>query len=135
MTRDGKTTREVRNFITSVPRLEADAGTLRKRARGHSSIENRSHDVRDLTMAEDASQIRKGSGPQVMAAIRNATIGLLRLGGATNIAAALRRNGSRVGELLTKLGVFKKSMVLRFELRTTTYSATRVRIKWWSRSH
>jgi hypothetical protein len=59
-------------------------------------------------MDEDASRIRKGSGPQVMAAVRNAAIGLLRLTGATNIAAALRRNGSRVGELLAKLGIFKQ---------------------------
>jgi hypothetical protein len=43
VTRDGKTTREVRTFITSVPRSQADAGTLLKWARGHWSIENRSH--------------------------------------------------------------------------------------------
>src|SRR3954468_18844544 len=108
VTRDGKTTHEVRRFITSVPRSEADAGTLLKWARGHWSIENRSHYVRDVTMDEDASRIRKGSGPQVMAGVRNAAIGLLRLTGATNIAAALRRNGSRVGELLAKLGIFKQ---------------------------
>src|SRR4051794_30306935 len=108
VTRDGKTTHEVRRFITSVPRSEADAGTLLKWARGHWSIENRSHYVRDVTRDEDASRIRKGSGPQVMAAVRNAAIGLLRLTGATNIAAALRRNGSRVGDLLAKLGIFKQ---------------------------
>jgi hypothetical protein len=108
VTRDGKTTSEVRSFITSAPRSEAGAGTLLKWARGHWSIENRSHHVRDVTMGEDASRIRKGSGPQVMAALRNATIGLLRVTGATNIAAALRRNGSRVGELLAKLGILKQ---------------------------
>jgi hypothetical protein len=59
-------------------------------------------------MDEDASRIRKGSGPQVMAAVRNTAIGLLRLMGATNIAEALRRNGSRVSELLAKLGIFKQ---------------------------
>src|SRR6516165_9530811 len=90
VTRDGKTTREVRTFITSAPRPEADAATLLKWARGHWSIENRSHYVRDVTMDEDASRIRKGSGPQVMAAVRNAAIAVLRLTGATNIAAALR---------------------------------------------
>jgi hypothetical protein len=108
VTRDGKTTSEVRTFITSAPRSEAGAGTLLKWARGHWSIENRSHHVRDVTMGEDASRIRKGSGPQVMAALRNATIGLLRVTGATNIAAALRRNGSRVGDLLAKLGILKQ---------------------------
>ena len=59
-------------------------------------------------MGEDTSRVRKGSGPEVMASLRNATIGLLRLTGATNIAAALRRNASRVGELFTKLGILKQ---------------------------
>jgi hypothetical protein len=108
VTRDGKTTHEVRTFITSAPRSEADAGRLLKWARGHWSIENRSHHVRDVTMGEDASRIRKGSGPQVMAALRNAAIGFLRLTGATNIAQELRRNGSRVGDLLAKLGILKQ---------------------------
>ena len=108
VTRDGKTAHEVRSFLTSAPRSEADAGRLLEWARGHWSIENRSHHVRDVTMGEDASRIRKGSGPQVMAALRNATVGFLRLTGATNIAEALRRNGSRVGDLLAKLGILKQ---------------------------
>ena len=53
-------------------------GTVAQWARGHWSVENRSHYVRDVTMGEDASRIRKRSGPEVMAAFRNATIGLLR---------------------------------------------------------
>ena len=106
--RDGTTATEVRCFITSVPRSEAGAGRLLAWVRGHWSIENRSHYVRDVTMGEDASRIRKGSGPQVMAAVRNATIGFLRLTGATNIAEALRRNASRVGDLFTKLGILKQ---------------------------
>ena len=51
------------------------------------------------------ARVRTSSGPQVMAAARNATIGFRRLTGATNIAEAIRRNASRVGELFTKLGV------------------------------
>lgn len=106
--KDGTTTTEVRSFLTSVPRSEANAGQLLEWVRGHWSIENRSHYVRDVTMGEDASRVRKGSGPQVMAAVRNATIGFLRLTGATNIAEAIRRNASRVGELFTKLGILKQ---------------------------
>ena len=106
--RDGKTTTEVRSFITSVPRSESGASQLLQWVRGHWSIENRSHHVRDVTMGEDASRIRKGSGPQVMAAVRNVTIGFLRLTGVSNIAEALRRNASRVGELFTKLGILKQ---------------------------
>jgi hypothetical protein len=43
-----------------------------------------------------------------MAAIRNAAIGFLRSTGAANIAETIRRNGSKVGELFAKLGIFKK---------------------------
>ena len=106
--RDGEVWHETRYFITSAPRQRADAGVLLTWARGHWSIENRSHDVRDVTLGEDASRIRKGGGPEVMAAFRNAAIGLLRATGATNIAETLRRNASQVGRLFTKLGIFKK---------------------------
>ncbi len=106
--KDGKTTHETRYFITSVSRAVADAAQLLQWARGHWSIENRSHYVRDVTMSEDSSRIRKRSGPQVMAALRNATIGFLRTMGQANIAESLRRNASQVGELFAKLGILKK---------------------------
>jgi predicted transposase YbfD/YdcC len=103
----GKRTEAPRYFITSVPRATANAAELLKKVRGHWSIENGSHYRRDVTFGEDASRIRKGSGPQVMAALRNAAIGFLRSTGVTNIAAALRRNVARVDELFTKLGILK----------------------------
>jgi len=106
--KDGKTTHETRYFITSVSRAVADAAQLLTWARGHWSIENRSHYVRDVTMTEDSSRIRKRSGPQVMAALRNATIGFLRTLGHANIAESLRRNASQVGELFAKLGILKE---------------------------
>jgi predicted transposase YbfD/YdcC len=99
---------ETRYFITSVQRSLADATQLLTWTRGHWSIENRSHYVRDVTFGEDASRIRKGSGPEVLAAMRNGAIGLLRLAGATNIAEALRRNASQVGTLFATLGIFKQ---------------------------
>jgi predicted transposase YbfD/YdcC len=106
--REGKTTQETRYFITSVSRAVADAGQLLRWARGHWSIENRSHYVRDVTMGEDSSRIRKRSGPQVVAALRNATISFLRTMGATNIAEELRRNASQVSQLFAKLGIVKQ---------------------------
>jgi hypothetical protein len=105
---NGKRTEATRYFITSVPRTVAGASVLLGWVRGHWSIENGSHYVRDVTFGEDASRIRKNSGPQVMAAFRNAAIGFLRSTGVTNIAAALRRNASRVDELFAKLGILKQ---------------------------
>jgi hypothetical protein len=54
-----------------------------------------SHWVRDVTFEEGRSQVRKGSIPQVMAALRNQSIGLMRANGHTNIAAACRYHAAR----------------------------------------
>jgi predicted transposase YbfD/YdcC len=83
---------QVRYAITSLG-PQFGAKRLLNFIRGHWAIENRLFWVRDVTMGEDASQIRQGAAPQVMAALRNTVAALLRLSGATNIAAALRENG------------------------------------------
>lgn len=57
--------------------------------RGHWAIENCEHYVRDVTLDEDRSRIRKKGGPQVMATLRNLVLSLLRLLGIDNIARAL----------------------------------------------
>ncbi|WP_372495024.1 transposase [Micromonospora phytophila] len=73
--------------------------------RGHWSIENTVHWVRDVTYDEDRSQIRTGTGPQVMATLRNAAIGALRLTGVTNIAAANRHHARDSNRPLALLGI------------------------------
>ncbi len=92
VTRNGQTKVEVAYAVSSLWPHEAEPRRLLELNRGHWGIENRLHYVRDVTLGEDGSQVRTGSAPQVMAAMRNATIGLLRMAGAANIAAALRRN-------------------------------------------
>ncbi len=80
-------------------------------ARGHWTIENKSHYVRDgVALGEDASRIRKGSGPQVMAALRRPREWGILQGrtGVANIAEALRRNAARVDDLFAKLGILKR---------------------------
>ncbi len=47
---------------------------------------------RDVTFGEDASQVRTGHAPPVMATCRNLVIGILRLTGWDNIAAGLRHH-------------------------------------------
>jgi predicted transposase YbfD/YdcC len=58
--------------------------------RGHRGIEDRLHWVRDMDFDEDRSRVRTGSGPRIMASLRNLVITILRLTGAASIAAALR---------------------------------------------
>ncbi len=105
VTRKGKTTIERHDAITSLSTTAADATRLQTLWRGHWSIENRLHWVRDVTFGEDASQVRTGSAPQVMAALRKTAIGLLHLAQATNVAAALRRHSAHPREALALLGL------------------------------
>jgi hypothetical protein len=58
-------------------------------------------------MGEDANRTRTGSGPQVLAALRNLAISKLRLDEVGNIAAGLRRNAARVRDLLVSLCILK----------------------------
>ena len=90
-----KKSREVSYAITSLGARKANARRLLKMSREHWGIENRLHWVRDVTFDEDRCQVRSGSAPQVMSTIRNTAIGLLRIAGNSNIAAALRRNAAR----------------------------------------
>ncbi|QNK83692.1 ISAs1 family transposase [Nakamurella sp. PAMC28650] len=78
--------------VTDLHPTQASAAQLGTWLRGHWSIENRLHWVRDVTFGEDLSQARTGNGPQVMATLRNLAIGLLRLDGARNIAEAVRHH-------------------------------------------
>ena len=86
----GETHQEISYLITSLSREEASPDRLLTLMRGHWGIENRLHWVRDVTFDEDRCQVRTKAAPQVMAAVRNITIGLLRLKQVSNVAAALR---------------------------------------------
>jgi predicted transposase YbfD/YdcC len=91
--------------VTSLAPPRGTAAQVLRAERQHWHIENRSHWVRDVTFGEDASQVRTGSIPQVMAALRNTVIGLLRLTGAPNLAAARRYYAANPGAALALLGI------------------------------
>ncbi|MGH3952012.1 MAG: transposase [Pseudonocardiaceae bacterium] len=82
-----KWTTETAYAVTSLTAEQATAVELATWVRGHWRIENRLHWVRGVTLDEDRSQIRTGNGPRIMASVR-----MLRLNGATNIAQALRHH-------------------------------------------
>ena len=94
--------------VYAVTSLGTDKATRRQllvAARGHWSIENGLHWVRDATMREDRSKVRSGSAPRALATMRNLVISVLRLAGATNIAQALRSLSRRPASALTMLGL------------------------------
>jgi predicted transposase YbfD/YdcC len=90
--------------VTSLTAARASPARLADHVRGHWGIEALHH-VRDTTYAEDASQVRTGTAPRVMASLRNLAIGILRTHGARNLAAALRRNARDATRPLTLLGI------------------------------
>jgi predicted transposase YbfD/YdcC len=100
----GRATRLVRYFLTSLG-MQVPARQLLRLIREHWHIENRLHYVRDVTLGEDASQVRCGAAPQALAAIRNAVLGLLRQCGYDNIAAALRHFAWAPGAALCLFGL------------------------------
>jgi len=90
--------------VTSLGWDEVTAARLADIIRGHWTIENRVHHVRDTTYDEDRSQIRTGTGPRVMATLRNIAIGLIRTRHTgSSIAAATRSLSRRTDRLLAIL--------------------------------
>ncbi len=91
--------------LSSLPVERATPACLLALSRGHWTIENRLHWVRDVTFDEDRSRVRTGAGAQVMASIRNLAISLLRLAGARYIAPALRHCARSDPQTLRLIGL------------------------------
>jgi predicted transposase YbfD/YdcC len=90
--------------ITSLTASQAAPAQIARWARGHWGIEALHH-IRDVTYSEDASQIRTGNGPQVMAALRNLAIAILKPADHTSIAAACRYHARDATRTMTTLGI------------------------------
>jgi predicted transposase YbfD/YdcC len=84
----------VRYGVTSLPATIAIPERLLKLKRGHWSIENGLHYIKDVTMGEDKSTVHCDNGPKIMAALRNTAVSLLRHAGFSTIAARLRYNST-----------------------------------------
>jgi predicted transposase YbfD/YdcC len=104
-TRKGVTKEEVKYGITSLPAEVASAERVLELKRGHWGIENRLHYVKDVTLGEDGSNLHCGAGPQVMAALRNTAVSLLRRAGHQAIAARLRHNSRHPKDAVRLLGI------------------------------
>lgn len=74
----GKESIETVYAITSLGTDKAGAADLLRLSRAHWGIENRLHHVRDVTGREDQARTNAGHAPQVLAALRNTTLTMLR---------------------------------------------------------
>ena len=101
----GQVSHETTYGITSLRTEQAGPVQLEMLCRGHWTIENRVHYVRDVTMGEDANQTHVGHAPHALAALRNAILNLFRRHDWTNIAAAFRHYGASVSSALELIGV------------------------------
>ncbi len=84
----------VRYGVTSLPATIAIPQRLLTLKRGHWTIENSLHYVKDVTMGEDKSTVHCDNGPKIMAALRNTAVSLLRHAGFSTIAARMRYNST-----------------------------------------
>src|SRR5205085_4831208 len=103
ITKAGKTTTEVVYLITTLAPSEASPERLLELNRGHWSIENRLHYVRDVSFKEDRSRLRSGNAPQILAALRNLVIALIHRSGSSQVAATRHHFASCPQEALALL--------------------------------
>jgi len=91
---------ETAYYVSTVALSAADAAHA---VRTHWSIENCLHYVRDVTLGEDASRIRRNPG--LFALLRSFALNVLRFNGVTNISLALYDNALDFDRLLAYKGL------------------------------
>ena len=77
----GKVEHETVHGLTSVPPDQATSQVVLALVRGHWSIENRLHHVRDVSYDEDRCRVRTGHLPRNLACLTNLAISIVRLKG------------------------------------------------------
>jgi len=103
----GKTTTKQVYAITSLPPARGSPQLLLEANRGHWTIENSVHWVRDVQLGEDACAVHKDRAPQVLAAFRNIVLAVLRLTGHQSIAAAIDFYSAQPERALATIGLTK----------------------------
>jgi hypothetical protein len=101
----GKVTREVSYGLTSLRPERAEAAALEALWRGHWTIENRVHYVRDVSFGEDGGHAASGSTARALASVRNALLCLFRRAGWRSVPSALAHYGASVRRALSLVGL------------------------------
>lgn len=98
--RDGRTTNELRYFVSS---LEPDAEKIANAIRSHWGIENKLHWVLDVVFDEDCSRARRDTSAQNFAVLRHIAINLLRSDSAKRSIKGKRHRAGWDNNYLAKL--------------------------------
>lgn len=76
--------------LTNLPRKKASAKRLLALQQAHWRVENRLHYRRDVTLGEDACQVRQAGTPEALAALNGGVLALMDWLGVTNVASQMR---------------------------------------------
>ncbi len=90
VTKKGKPHEEVVYGLTALSPAQASAEELLALVREHWAIENRRHWRRDVTLREDACQVRKGEAPRVLAVLNSFLLAVLDFLGVSNVPSQMR---------------------------------------------
>jgi predicted transposase YbfD/YdcC len=99
----GEKTISLRYGMTDVPREKANAKRILEWRQNHWRIENCSHYRRDVTLGEDACQVRINNAPEVLAALNGGILALMAFFGVKNVAKQLRYYAAKPREALQLL--------------------------------
>jgi predicted transposase YbfD/YdcC len=101
--RQGKEYEEIVYGFTNLPRKKAGAKRLLELNQKHWAIENRLHWRRDVTLGEDACQVRIPGAPQTLAALNGGVLALMDWLGVRNVASQMRHFCAQPHEALCLL--------------------------------
>ncbi len=101
--RKGEERVEIAYGITNLPRKKANAKRILQLNRKHWWVENRLHYRRDVTLGEDASQVRSQGAPEVVAALNGGLLALMDFVGVNNVAKQMRHFCAQPQEALQLL--------------------------------
>jgi predicted transposase YbfD/YdcC len=93
--RQGHATHEVVYGLTSIPPEAGAPERVLGLVRAHWHLENRVHWRRDVTLGEDACQVKHGQAAQVLATLNNVVLMLMDHLGVENVVAQMREFAAR----------------------------------------
>jgi predicted transposase YbfD/YdcC len=105
----GKRSSEVTYGLVSMTPKQAGAVAIERLWRGHWTIANQQHHVRDVTFGEDAGHAAQGNTAHVLAALRNGLLMLFRSAHWRSIPDALAHYGAAVARAWALIGLEVKT--------------------------